>query len=50
MENKDYEGTSFTSGCNKQQLYLQSKSDQIIHEEIEKSTDDDWVLRSELAG
>ena len=46
----DYEVPSFPSGCNKLQLYLQSKSDQSIHEEIEKSTDDDWVLRSELAG
>ena len=25
-------------------------SDQSIHKEIEKSTDDDWVLRSELSG
>ena len=41
---------SFPSGCNKLQLYLQSKSDQSIHEEIENSTDGDWVLRSELAG
>ena len=46
----DYEVPSFPSGCNKLKLYLQSKSDQSIHEEIEKSTDDDWVLRSELAG
>ena len=37
---RDHEGKSFPSGCNKLQLYLQSKSEQ-IHEEIEKSTDDD---------